>query len=787
MRPFPALGFRARLSALVAGVAIVVACLIAWLLLERQTEALRLGLVEQSVRSSEVLAHSFTSLILRETTDVIPELAEEMLRARSSDPGAPVVYLEVVDRAGKILYTTEDDGTPVLDPEVARILSANASGAERSETRVVASRDQGLVLDVSVPCGVDGVDGVFRGYGAVRLGVGLGPLLERRSEALRIAVTAAFGAISFGLLLGLLVTGGMVRAMDRMAEVVSRIAEGDLTPRIKSERGDELGQLAGAIDRMAEDLQKRDLLKRYISATAWEEIEEKGISYSEEQDVRMEEVTVLFLDIRNYTSLSETYESREIVSILNDVFTVLIQVVDEFGGVIDKFIGDALLVVFYPGAEADDAVRAVYAGARMQESVRDFSARREFYGREPITVGIGINTGTVIAGSVGSRDRRDFTVIGDPVNVASRLQERSKEGRHSRVVLSEATYRLVASLVEVAPLEGSTVRGRREEIQAYELVHLKDLKGILDSLEHDDPRVREEAFQALEATGGPVAIPHLVKVLGGAREGAVLKAIPILARLGSESDAVMRLLVGMIESADDHRLLATAIRSLGNLRGFRDVDLLGRFLSHPDPRVRANTIESLDGMGPEGHLDRIEELLEDPHQRVKANAAVVLWKRGRRRVVDSLVAMAGSPRPQERAAAVFAMGELFVSEAEEAEFADPGEVAARIREDSAAYRRLGDALVARLADPSPEVVAKAVAAVSRARDTGSLPRLAELATGVEGPVSQAALAALARIGPTARVARLLRRWRQLTGRGLAAMPRVGRDPVPEDEAAAGAG
>lgn len=756
------MGIRARLTLWLVAVCLVAVVAAAGALLDRHASALRRGVVGEARRSAELLARSFTALLLRGQVSAIHEMADETLRAQRGDPAAPLRYLDVADdRGGVVFSSARDDEDRVLEPEVADALTRAVLQTQEAAARVIRARDGSAVLDVAAPCAVDGIDDRRRVYGVVRIGIGLEPLLERWNLALVRALAAALVAIFLGAVVGSVAAGGALRAVDAMTQVVGKVAAGDLTPRVQLARGDELGTLADAIDQMADDLQKRDLLKRYISASAWEEIEERGLSYSEEHDVALKEVTVLFLDIRNYTSLSEEYESREIVAMLNEVFTVLIGVVDEFGGVIDKFIGDALLVVFYPGDEADDAVRAVFAGARMQEALQAFNQRREFYGREAISIGVGINTGTVIAGSVGSRERKDYTVIGDPVNVASRLQERSKEGRHTRVVLSESTLEQVQSLVEVEPLAGRNVRGKRAEIVAYELVAIQGLMGILDGLEAEDPQVREEAFRALEATGGPVAIPHLVQVLGSERQGAILKAIPMLARLGRESAGVARLLDAIIQDAGDTHILATAVRAVGHLEGYDGGERLRPFLEHPDPRVRANAIEALDALDLPGFEDSVAARIHDDHQRVKANAAVALFKRGRPEVVPHLIELSRTGDDAARAAATFSMGELFVAEASRGQAQDLEVCVRWIGEDLAAFRSLADALVERLSDPKDEVVEKAVVALSKARDTAALGRLAALATEEQGADRDQVLRAVARIGVPPRVARVLREWRQL--------------------------
>lgn len=764
-------GVRARFAALAVLISLGASASAVWLGWIRETARIESSIEAQTLRTGEVLAQSITAMMFREQLSSIRELAEEVHR-RHGGPGTSELealrYVLVTDAYGRQLYDSLENRSS--DAEEDRVLPRTTSdlltrnGLVGTGFRFERVQDQRgrPVLDLAVPCSVLGVDGKSRTYGLVRLGVALDPLEERWRRAWVEALYASLFSLLLGLSVGLVVSGRMVRSIRSMAEAVHRIARGELSARIRETRSDELGQLARAIDRMAEDLQKRELLKRYISATAWDEIEERGVHLAEDQEVTLKEVTVLFLDIRNYTSFSEIYQSREIVNMLNEVFTILIGVVDEFGGVLDKFIGDALLVVFYPGEDNDDAVRAVYAACRMQEELRSFNQKRRFYGREAISIGVGINTGTVIAGSVGSRERKDYTVIGDPVNVAARLQEKSKRGEHTRVILSQATYDLVASLVEVSPMGEDEIRGKREAMSAYEVISVKGLQAILDGLTDEDPKVQREAFQALEATGGSEALPHLVQVLGGDQHGMILKAIPILARLGHGQDAIRSLLLSLVDPAQDPKILATAVRALGNLRRPEDAAAIRSVLSHEDARVRANAIESLDWIGEDVSLEAVAPLLHDPNQRVKANAAIALFKRGHPDVVRVLTALCKSQDASARASAVFALGELFASESRLGTHGTSEEILSQLCTDLENFKTIVETLRGRLDDEDRVVSEKVVQALVKARDTRVLEDLAQRAMAAEELEQRLSLvSALGRIGTPPRIARLIRSYRRI--------------------------
>jgi len=764
-------GVRARLTLGLTVVSLTAIALAVGLTLDAQFESMRGGIQEQAERTAAGLSRTTTALLLRNQVSLIRELGQEFMAEEGRNQVAPVVYLNIHDATGSPVFrSTEENADPVLEPGLEQTLNTNALRRSTMRIETILDRAARPILDVSSPCSLVGIDGHSRTYGVVRLGVSLGGLERRWRDSLIQTCLAGLLAVILSVTLGFAGSLGILKSLEGMVNRIQRIAHGDFSSRIRESRKDELGKLAQAIDQMAEDLQKRDLLKRYVSATTWDEIERKGVAEEDGGEGALHEVTVLFLDIRNYTTLSENYQSRDIVAVLNEIFTLLIDVVNEFDGIIDKFIGDALLVVFYPGPQGDDAVRAVYAGCRMQEVVREFSQRREFYGGQAISIGGGINTGTVIAGSVGSPDRKDFTVIGDPVNVAARLQERSKEGVNTRVVLSETTYDKVRTLLDVTELPGQKIRGKNEAIRAFEIVTTKDLAGILQGIEHENPRVREEAFQALQATEGPVSIPHLVEALRSPQQGTVLKAIPLLARLGGAQEDVRKLLNNLLESQTDPHVLATAVRAMGLLGG-RGTDLpvetsrndvLDRaarvtpFLHDSNARVRANAIEALDGLLGAEALDSISPLIHDSHQRVRSNAAVVLFKRGKRDVINLLIDLSRSADAGDRGSVVFTMGELFRIEACDSVATDLAIVVA----DLEVYDALSTALLERLDDDDEGVIKKTATALLKTRESRAALGLARLLINKKSPLSgPETMNTLLRLGVPPRVGRRIRAWR----------------------------
>ena len=175
--------------------------------------------------------------------------------------------------------------------------------------------------------------------------------------------------------------------------------------------------------------------------------------------------TIFYSDIRGFTSMSETMTPEEIYGQLNEYFEEMCNIIFEYGGYVDKFIGDCVMAVFSaPYQTPDDAKNAVIAAVKQQEKIRELSARWESDGKRGFTVGMGLNTGDVVMGNLGASSRMNYTVIGDSVNVAARLYNVAKGGE---IIVSETTYAECKEIVEVDALQPVTVKGKSRPIAIY--------------------------------------------------------------------------------------------------------------------------------------------------------------------------------------------------------------------------------------------------------------------------------------------------------------------------------
>ena len=188
------------------------------------------------------------------------------------------------------------------------------------------------------------------------------------------------------------------------------------------------------------------------------------------------EVTILLSDIRGFTDLSERHETSEIVRMLNNYFTHMNEIILRYGGMIDKYMGDAILSIFgVPDSRDDDTFRALACAIEMQLAMDKVNKQNKSQGLPELFVGIGINTATVSAGQVGSDLHSEYTVIGDGVNLASRIESHSLRGQ---VLISQYTYEKVKNVVEVGTLNKVHVKGKQNSVTLYEVISLNGKKKL---------------------------------------------------------------------------------------------------------------------------------------------------------------------------------------------------------------------------------------------------------------------------------------------------------------------
>ena len=185
-------------------------------------------------------------------------------------------------------------------------------------------------------------------------------------------------------------------------------------------------------------------------------------------------VTVLFSDIRGFTSMSEQMSAQQVSQLLNEYFSEMEPIVSKYNGIINKFIGDAVMAVFgEPIQDENHSLNAVKCGYEMIKKVQELDKKWQMEGKPIINIGVGINTGEVFIGNIGSERRMEYTVIGDTVNLASRLESYNKTYK-TQILISSSTYEAAKENIEVNQISDVEIRGKVQKMDIYEVLNIKE-------------------------------------------------------------------------------------------------------------------------------------------------------------------------------------------------------------------------------------------------------------------------------------------------------------------------
>lgn len=381
-------------------------------------------------------------------------------------------------------------GTPVLDEEVARVgetvgvevclvvagacVAGTPTARERFAERLAALATEGGAAEVvaldamwsvrSQPLVEEDPSQGFRVI-AVPLDAVLAPF-QRITQALLLG--GAF-ALLLSILVGVVLSRGLTRPVRALVSATARVADGDYEAEVPVTTHDELGTLAAAFNDMTRGLLLKERLRSILDVVSSREVAEELVRGGLELGGENRRVTVLFADIRGFSSLTEGMEPQNVITLLNECMQRLSDAVVEQGGHVDKFVGDELMAVFNAPRELEDHTgRALRAALGMQEAMEALNTERAARGEAPLGLGVGVNTGVVVAGKMGSETRNNYTVLGDTVNLASRLCSGAGAGEiqvtraclaESRAsvrarVLGPRTFKGFSEQVEVLAVEG---------------------------------------------------------------------------------------------------------------------------------------------------------------------------------------------------------------------------------------------------------------------------------------------------------------------------------------------
>ena len=302
-------------------------------------------------------------------------------------------------------------------------------------------------------------------------------VLEPVRKVRRMAFVRTAQVISAAFFLIFLFSMRLTNPIERLVTVTRAVASGDFEVKSDVHTHDEVGELANSFDTMVTGLKERDKIRNVLNKFHGSHVAEDLMKGDLQLGGSNKEVTVFFSDIRDFTKFSEGHTPEEVVGMLNEYFGIMVGIITVNHGIVDKFVGDAIMAVWgAPNSSGEDQFFALKACIEMRTALAQLNERRLARGKTEIRIGMGLHTGRAISGTIGSDERMEYTVIGDTVNLAARIEASTKS--FGTDLLVSQSIRASESEKYIYELAGEAeVKGKSEPIRMYKVRGYIDASG----------------------------------------------------------------------------------------------------------------------------------------------------------------------------------------------------------------------------------------------------------------------------------------------------------------------
>ncbi len=363
-------------------------------------------------------------------------------------------YAMVIDRNGVIIAHTDKS---LINTKVSYEDSVFYTGLNDQFVR-----ETNEIIEHILPVYVQRNDGSTVYLGITSLGFSKKVIMAPIRRATETIISATLIITIISVILIFFVAHRMTRQIEELGKGVHRISEGDLKKEIPVLSNDELGQLARQFNAMIKHLHEKLYMQKCVSKYTIKMIRDRyanGLPLEGES----RNVTLLFSDVRNFSNLTERLSPREIVKLVNIYMDVQSQIIEKNHGIVDKFMGDQVMAIFEGEDQADNAVKTA---VEIQRAVRILNKKRSELGVITLNVGIGINAGPAVLGNMGSKNRMDYTVIGDVVNLAARLCALAQPGQ---IIAPIEIAEMLKGNYPTTHLNPVWVKGRSKPVATFEV------------------------------------------------------------------------------------------------------------------------------------------------------------------------------------------------------------------------------------------------------------------------------------------------------------------------------
>jgi class 3 adenylate cyclase len=375
-----------------------------------------------------------------------------------------VAYAMVIDAKGAVFVhniLTEKD--KILENTIDR----NALKTEQLLIQQTTFNKE-PIMDAALPIFVLHKDKTIR-IGTARIGLSEKELLDAISAQKFSFFWISVVFVIIGLLIAFALAKILTTPIYTLVVGMQIVAQGDLNQQVKVSNKDEIGKLTESFNQMILSLREKLHMEKYLSHSVLDSIHKVRDTSQLRLGGERKFVTALFSDVRGFTSMSEKMTPEEVVEVLNVYLNLQAKIVHIWGGIVDKFVGDEIMAIFEGKGQEVNAVRAAI---EIQMFCKTLNHARAILGKKQMNLGIGLNSGDVVMGNMGSQEQMNYTVIGDNINIASRLCSAAGAGQ---VVISKAVADVIGKEARLGMLEPVLVKGKDKPINIFEA---SDIKGV---------------------------------------------------------------------------------------------------------------------------------------------------------------------------------------------------------------------------------------------------------------------------------------------------------------------
>lgn len=441
-----------KISIIVILILTISLLLLSSLLFENEKEIL----VEEMQKRGRVILHNLVQAgweaIINDNRAVTGDVISELMQNREK---YNILYCIVLDKKNRVFDHSNPD-------EIGKIYDDEYSQQLKDITEVVSTEriyEGKEIIDMSAPIFIVTKTKKVK-IGTARIGISKEVLQKAVRGARLRTIILTFIFIIAGIIISFLFAETITSPIRKIVSVMEKVGQGDLHQKVVIGLKDEIGKLASSFNEMIRHLREKLLMQKFVSKSTVEMISQKEDTTLELGGKR-KKVTMFFSDIRGFTSYSETRAPENVISMLNSYLSFQADIIHKYNGAVDKFVGDEVMAIFEGKNMVEDAIKTAI---EIQQRVKKENKNRD----EDIHIGIGIHTGEVVMGNMGSKDRMDYTVIGDNVNVAARLCDVAKP---DQILVTESTLGSVKDKFQLGKKYKINVKGKSEPLIVYEIVY----------------------------------------------------------------------------------------------------------------------------------------------------------------------------------------------------------------------------------------------------------------------------------------------------------------------------